>query len=96
MSLSDFPLPPSSQPVTEGKPNVARVAPRIKGFPPFSGKPSLRFLSHRLDKSKKLRLPLCYVPKLAEREPVPTSGNQTPPISQSASPPVSHSSEGEL
>ncbi|KAJ4906982.1 Endonuclease/exonuclease/phosphatase protein [Raphanus sativus] len=87
VSLSDFPLPPSSQPVTEGKPNVAKVAPRIKGFPPFSGKPSLRFLSHRLDKSKKLRLPLCYVPKLAEREPVPTSGNQTPPISQSASPP---------
>lgn len=29
---------------------------RATGFPPFTGKPSLRFLSHRLDKTRKLRL----------------------------------------
>ncbi|KAJ4880750.1 Uncharacterized protein Rs2_37805 [Raphanus sativus] len=29
---------------------------RASGFTPFAGKPSLRFLSHRVDKTKKLRL----------------------------------------
>lgn len=45
--------------VSQEGPSASKHPSRTTGFPPFTDKPTLRFLTHRLDRNKKLRIQQC-------------------------------------
>lgn len=58
VTQKDVPVGKEKKPYAKAPLTVAYPQNRSTGFPPFTGKPSLRFLTHRLDRNKKLKIQL--------------------------------------
>lgn len=54
--------------VSKKKLPVSNQLARVTDFPPFAGKPSLRFLTHRVDKNKKLCIPNHSQPDISQSQ----------------------------